>query len=100
MSADRYLGLDLGGTNIKVAVVEEDPGAAQPRIVFTARHATHAELGPQSVTDRLIAVARSTIDEVGPVETAGDSASPGSLRPTRGGSPCFRTFRGSGPATP
>lgn len=71
MSADRYLGLDLGGTNIKVAVVEEDPGAAQPRIVFTARHATHAELGPQSVTDRLIAVARSTIDEVGPVETAG-----------------------------
>lgn len=71
MSARRFLGLDLGGTDIKVAVLEETADAAHPRVIFTARHATHAERGPQGVTDRLIDVGLSTIDHVGPVETAG-----------------------------
>jgi len=71
MNTRRFLGLDLGGTDIKVAVLEQAVGADRPRVTFTARHATHAERGPRGVTDRLIEVGHSTIDEVGPVETAG-----------------------------
>jgi glucokinase len=67
---ERHLGLDLGGTNIKVAVLEQTD-AALPEVVYTAQHVTHADRGPNEVTDRLIEAGRVTIAEVGPVATVG-----------------------------
>jgi glucokinase len=71
MTTRRFLGLDLGGTNIKVVVLEDADDQTIPRVVFRAQHATHAERGPQGVTERLIEVGRATIDESGPVDGAG-----------------------------
>ena len=70
MTGGRYLGLDLGGTNIKAAVVEIS-GSSEPRVVSTALHETFARRGPDAVTDRLIEVGRATIEEFGPVTAAG-----------------------------
>jgi glucokinase len=67
----RFLGLDLGGTNIKAVVVEGDDESTVPNVISTALHATHADRGPQGVTDRLIEVGRATIEEFGPVTAAG-----------------------------
>ena len=70
MTGERYLGLDLGGTNIKAAMVEIS-GSLEPRVVSTVLHKTFAQRGPDAVTDRLIEVGRATIDEFGPVTAAG-----------------------------
>jgi glucokinase len=71
MIAGRFLGLDLGGTNIKVAVVEASDDGELPRVVSTAQYATHANRGPQGVTDRLIEVGSATIKGIGAVDAAG-----------------------------
>jgi glucokinase len=65
----RYLGLDLGGTNIKVAVVADED--SHPTVVTTASHHTFAGRGPDFVTDRLIEVGRHTIDRFGPISAVG-----------------------------
>jgi glucokinase len=62
---DRYLGLDLGGTNIKVAVIE-DVGGEVPEILYDSKVRTGAAHGPEHVRDRLINVGRETADEFGP----------------------------------
>lgn len=67
----RFLGLDLGGTNIKAAIVEGGDKSTTPEVISTALHATHAERGPQGVADRLVEVGRATIDAFGPVAAAG-----------------------------
>lgn len=71
MTTRRFLGLDLGGTNINVAVLEEEHDAETPRVVFTSRYTAHAARGPQCVTERLIEVGCATISEAGPVEAVG-----------------------------
>lgn len=71
MSMQRFLGLDLGGTNIKAAMVEIGDGETLPRVVSTTQHETRAQLGPGAVTERLVEVGRSTIDEFGPVAAVG-----------------------------
>lgn len=71
MTRQRFLGLDLGGTNIKAAIVEGGDESTIPEVISTVLHATHAERGPRGVTDRLIEVGRATIDEFGPVTAAG-----------------------------
>lgn len=70
MTVRRYVGLDLGGTNIKVAVLEQAE-VAVPEVIFTAQHATHAEGGPHVVTDRMIEAGRATVAEVGPMTSVG-----------------------------
>jgi glucokinase len=63
-----HVGLDLGGTNIKVAVLAGEGDDFE--IVATDSAETEAAVGPDSVTENLIAAAR----EVGPsgqVETFG-----------------------------
>ncbi len=70
MTAKRYLGLDLGGTNIKVAVLEQEEFAS-PEVIFTSQHPTDAEGGPQVVTVGMIEAGRVTVAEVGPVATVG-----------------------------
>jgi glucokinase len=71
MSMERFLGLDLGGTNIKTAIVEINDTESLPRVVSTGQHQTRADLGPAAVADRLIEVGRMTIEEFGPVVAMG-----------------------------
>jgi glucokinase len=66
----RVLGLDLGGTNIKVAVVETSAGTT-PRVVYTNQGPTRPEGGPDVVTGRLLELGREAIDARGPVAGAG-----------------------------
>ena len=66
----RLLGLDLGGTNIKVVVVETSDGAI-PDVVYTAQGATRSDEGPESVARRLISLGAEAISEAGPVDGAG-----------------------------
>ncbi len=71
----RTLGIDLGGTNIKVAVVElADP----PRVLLEEQDETHAELGPDAVLERMAALGLRAIQTAGPVDAAGVGA-PGPL---------------------
>jgi glucokinase len=69
MSA-RYLGLDLGGTNIKFVVVEAD-GGEPPRMVASGRTPTKAEGGPDAVVERLLSIGRGAIGERGPMAAVG-----------------------------
>ncbi len=78
--ARRYLGLDLGGTNIKVAVIER-PG--QPRgpagrergsstpVVARESCRTETHRGPLGVVKRLAEVGREALDRHGPVAAVG-----------------------------
>jgi len=66
----RVLGLDLGGTNIKVAVVETSADGP-PEIVYSEEGPTRAADGPDAVTGRLIELGTEAIEESGPVDGAG-----------------------------
>ncbi|HEY7522173.1 MAG TPA: ROK family protein [Candidatus Limnocylindrales bacterium] len=72
MSPTRHLGLDLGGTNIKLVVVERsgDPDGS-PRVVATDLVSTHADAGPDAVTMRIIEAARAGAGTHGPVASVG-----------------------------
>jgi glucokinase len=56
-----HLGLDLGGTNIKIAVLAA--AGDDFEIVFTDSVGTEAAEGPEEVTAKLIEVGRATIAE-------------------------------------
>jgi len=64
-----YLGLDLGGTNVKAAAVRLVDGAHE--IVETATVPSRAESGPDDVADVLIDLGRTMIDAVGPLTAVG-----------------------------
>ncbi len=66
----RYLGLDLGGTNIKVAVVQERD-AGLPLVVARETRRTEAHRGPDGVVGRLAEVGRDALDRHGPVAAVG-----------------------------
>jgi glucokinase len=61
-----HLGLDLGGTNIKCAVVGEGP-----RVLATASCSTEASDGPQAVLERVAELGSATIAPFGAPATAG-----------------------------
>jgi glucokinase len=63
--SSRHLGLDLGGTNIKAALVERHDG--KPRVVATDACPTAAADGPEAVLERVSALGRG----LGPADTAG-----------------------------
>jgi glucokinase len=68
----RHLGLDLGGTNIKVAVLERAvDGVGPPTNVATFQAPTEADGGPDHVVGRLIALGRQAIEQHGPIDTVG-----------------------------
>jgi glucokinase len=77
----RYLGLDLGGTNIKVVVIEErgprrrpgaaDHSAAGLEIVARETYPTEAHRGPTRVVERLAEVGRDAAGRHGPVAATG-----------------------------
>jgi len=58
--SNRYIGLDLGGTNIAAAVVDAAGGVQH-------RHTrpTEADLGPDRVIDNLVKVSRELLDQAG-----------------------------------
>lgn len=67
---ERYLGLDLGGTNIKWVVIGE-MADGPPEVVATGTVPTHAEAGPDAVVARLGEVGSAAIAQHGPVAAAG-----------------------------
>ena len=62
----RHLGLDLGGTNIKWAVIDES--YAQ---LGHGSLETEAEAGPEAVVERLILAGRDAVAQTGPIATIG-----------------------------
>lgn len=64
----RYLGLDLGGTNIKYAIVERD--GSNWTVIKKDQISTEAEQGPEHVTKRLADLAKEFGSEVSGVGLA------------------------------
>lgn len=70
----RWLGLDLGGTNIKVAVIEcELDGRQGSQVEVVGRHQVPAvaERGPLAVIDRLIEAGTEAVQRWGRITGAG-----------------------------
>jgi glucokinase len=55
-----HVGLDLGGTNIKCAVVAIEDDGAPPRVLATKSEPTRSEDGPEAVLARVAALAQAT----------------------------------------
>jgi glucokinase len=66
-----YVGLDLGGTNIKCAVVEIDGDGAPPRVLATASEPTRSEDGPEAVLARVARLAQATAAPFGSPQGVG-----------------------------
>jgi glucokinase len=66
----RYLGLDLGGTNIKSVVLENGDDTA-PTVVATDIAPTNAERGPVGVVRRIIEFGSEMIGRHGPIMAVG-----------------------------
>lgn len=93
MSSTRlHLGLDLGGTNIKLAVVETEPGS-EPRLIHSDKVPTHAERGPQGVVDRLNEVGREVVRRYPSIAAVGIGV-PGLFDPTTGAIELFPNLPG------
>jgi glucokinase len=76
----RHLGLDVGGTNLKWAVVERE---AEPRVLKTGRLPTDTAGGELSVVRQLLAVAGTIFSEIDGIESVGVGM-PGVLDPHAG----------------
>lgn len=77
----RHLGLDLGGTNVKWVVLEED--ASAPRVVASDRVPTDISRGERSVVEQLIDLARDSSRDQGPFVSVGVGV-PGLYDPVAG----------------
>ena len=69
MSTHRFVGLDLGGTNIKTVVLESTDDDF--RVVSSSTAPTYAERGPSAVVERLIELGHEAIDENGRADRVG-----------------------------
>jgi glucokinase len=65
-----YLGLDLGGTNLKGAVVAVEPGKT-PVVATTRSVETHGDEGPAAVVQRMVDLGATLADTHGPFGGAG-----------------------------
>ncbi|MGV8978333.1 MAG: ROK family protein [Cellulomonas sp.] len=65
----RYLGLDIGGTNVKTAVVESGSHGSLD-VIDTTSEPTHAERGPDSVVQRVARIGTERIAAVGAITGA------------------------------
>lgn len=63
--ARHLLGLDLGGTNIKAAVLEIGADEDTPVIVHTRQGSTEASKGPEHVAARIVEIGEQAISSVG-----------------------------------
>jgi glucokinase len=72
VTTDRHLGLDLGGTNLKVAVLERsDREGETPVLLASDTLPTHAERGPDGVVAVMVEAGLDAIATHGPVATIG-----------------------------
>jgi glucokinase len=76
----RHLGLDVGGTNLKWAVVERD---VDPGLLKTGILRTDARDGERSVVQQLLDVAREVMSDIEGIESIGVGM-PGVLDPDAG----------------
>jgi glucokinase len=60
-----HVGIDLGGTNVKCAVVDVDAGS-EPQVLATASEPTRSEEGPEAVLARVARLAQATAAPFGP----------------------------------
>jgi len=86
-----HVGLDLGGTNVKCAVVERDGG--EPRVLATDTCPNGASDGPAAVLERVAALGRATAAPFGDPATAG-LALPGHFDSERGTGVLLPNLRG------
>jgi glucokinase len=64
VTAVRYAGLDLGGTNIKTVVVEREPDG-EVRVLSRGSHLTCGDEGADAVVERVAGLARAVAGEHG-----------------------------------
>jgi len=95
----RHLGLDLGGTNIKLAILETAEDGADPRLVWTHSAPTRAEQGPAAVVGRLAALGGLAMTQHGPIDTVGVGV-PGLFDPVAGTIKLFPNLPGDWPGHP
>ena len=88
----RLLGLDFGGTNIKVVILTDAPGG-DPEVVWTDQRPTRAEGGPDVVVGELVAAGRDAVDAHGPIDAVGLGI-PGVFDPEAGTILLFPNFPG------
>ena len=78
--SQQVIAVDLGGTHIRVAVATSDG-----ELGHHVRTATHAELGPLAVIDRMAEQIRKVVYDAGtPADVSVGVASPGPLNPRTG----------------
>jgi glucokinase len=87
----RMIGLDLGGTNIKVSLLE--PDAHGYRVVFVEERPTDANAGPDRVAANLVQAARTHLGE-GDIESIGLGV-PGLFDPDTGEIELFPNLPGA-----
>lgn len=72
MTTNRHLGLDLGGTNLKIAVLEwSDEGGRAPVLLVQETVPTESERGPDGVVAIMVEAGRAAISTHGPIATIG-----------------------------
>lgn len=71
MTSTRHLGLDLGGTNIKAAVLEYTMPRTTPVVVHSESVPTNADLGPDHVRDLLVDLGRDITSRVDGITSLG-----------------------------
>jgi len=81
----RHLGLDLGGTNIKAVVVEQDDSW---RVLDRDQVPTPAHDGPDAVVQRLVEIGRELMGRTAEVSTVGIGV-PGLYNPATGATRFF-----------
>jgi glucokinase len=72
-TSTRHLGIDIGGTNIKIVVVERraDAWSVVTRDQVATRIPSDHDQVPKAVTEQLAEIGRRAIDVAGPVVTCG-----------------------------
>ncbi len=71
MTASRHLGLDLGGTNLKVAVLERSDRGEEPVLLARDTVPTYAERGPDGVVAVMVEAGLAAVAAHGPIATIG-----------------------------
>ncbi|HXF56711.1 MAG TPA: ROK family protein [Actinomycetota bacterium] len=97
MTGPRFLGLDLGGTNVKTVVLESGEGGY--REVASATAPTLAQRGPEAVVARLVELGREAVKTHGPVARAGLGV-PGLFDPATGRAVLIPNLPGPWPGQP
>jgi glucokinase len=94
-----HLGIDLGGTNCKWAVVEHDAATDAWRVLGRGQAPTLAEEGPDAVIGRLVGIGRDALARWSGIATVGIGV-PGLYDPTTGTTRALINLPGGWPGVP